>query len=154
MMYSIAIGCDPNAMELKFAIIDFLKSKGYGVTDFGSEDPIYANTAIQVATHVATHQYDRGILICGTGIGMSIAANKVKGAYAALLSDSYSAERAIKSNNTNIACLGALTLGKNLALNLIEIWLKAEFDENSPSAEKVNRIIDYENKTSLSTQGY
>ena len=148
-MHSIAIGCDPNAMELKFTVLDFLKSKGYAVTDFGSEDPIYANTAIQVATSVAANLYDRGILICGTGIGMSIAANKVKGAYAALLSDSYSAERAIKSNNTNIACLGALTLGKNLALNLIEIWLNAEFDENSPSAEKVNRIIEYENTPSL-----
>ncbi len=146
-MYRVAIGCDPNAMELKFFVIDSLKSKGYEVTDFGSEDPIYANTAIALATSVATNLYERGILICGTGIGMSIAANKVKGAYAALLSDSYSAERAIKSNNTNIACLGALTLGKNLALNLIEIWLKAEFDENSPSAEKVNRITAYENTT-------
>jgi len=147
-MLSIAIGCDPNAMELKYTIIDFLNSKGYLVTDFGDEDPIYANTAFCLATSVAANQYDRGILICGTGIGMSIAANKVKGAYAALLSDSYSADRAVKSNHANIACLGALTLGKNLALNLIEIWLNAEFDENSPSAEKINKIIDYENKMS------
>ena len=83
----IAIGCDPNAQEAKLQLITFMESKGYGeITDFGSEDPIYANTAIAVAEAVAAKKYDRGILLCGTGIGVSLAANKVKGAYAALLS--------------------------------------------------------------------
>ena len=83
----IAIGCDPNAEEAKKEIIAYIKKKGYGeVTDFGSEDPIYANVAIDVAEHVASGEYDRGVLICGTGLGVSIAANKVKGAYAALVS--------------------------------------------------------------------
>ena len=81
----IAIGCDPNAEEAKQEIIAYIEKKGYGeVTDFGSEDPIYANVAIDVAEHVASGEYDRGVLICGTGLGVSIAANKVKGAYAAL----------------------------------------------------------------------
>lgn len=90
----IAIGCDPNAEEAKQEIIAYIEKKGYGeVTDFGSEDPIYANVAVDVAEHVASGEYDRGVLICGTGLGVSIAANKVKGAYAALVSDVYSATR-------------------------------------------------------------
>ena len=106
----IAIGCDPNAQEAKEQLITFMESKGYGeITDFGNEDPIYANTAIAVAEAVAAKKYDRGILLCGTGIGVSLAANKVKGAYAALISDVYSAKRARLSNDANIACLGAFT---------------------------------------------
>ena len=85
-----------------------MEDKGYGeIKDFGSEDPIYANTAVAVAEAVASGEYDRGILICGTGLGVSIAANKVKGAYAALLSDVYSAKRARLSNDANIACMGS-----------------------------------------------
>lgn len=103
----IAVGCDPNAMDLKNNIIQICREMQYEVIDFGSEDPIYANTGIAVAQYVASGNADRGILACGTGLGMSIAANKVKGAYAALLSDVYSAKRAVKSNNSNIACLGA-----------------------------------------------
>ena len=89
----IVIGCDPNAQEAKEKIIKYIEKNGYGeVTDFGSEDPIYANVAIKVAEAVAAKEFDRGILICGTGIGVSLAANKVKGAYAALAADVYSAE--------------------------------------------------------------
>ena len=90
----IAIGCDPNAQAAKEEVIAYIAKKGYGeVTDFGSEDPIYANVAIAVGEAVAAKKYDRGILICGTGIGVSIAANKVPGAYAALVSDVYSSRR-------------------------------------------------------------
>ena len=88
----IAIGCDPNAENEKQALMKFIENKGLGkVTDFGSTDPIYANVAIKVGEAVASKEYDRGILLCGTGLGVSIAANKVKGAYAALLTDAYSA---------------------------------------------------------------
>ena len=84
----IAIGSDPNAESAKIELINHIEKGGYGeVVDFGSPDPIYANTAIQVAESVAKGEYDKGILICGTGIGVSIAANKVQGAYAALVSD-------------------------------------------------------------------
>ena len=82
----IAIGCDPNAQAAKEVLIKYIEAKGYGeVKDFGSEDPIYGHTAFAVAEAVAAKEYDRGILLCGTGIGVSIAANKVKGAYACLL---------------------------------------------------------------------
>ena len=86
-MHTVAIGCDPNAAQAKQDLIKFLTGKGYQVTDLGSDDPIYANIAVKVASAVAKGEYDRGILICGTGLGVSIAANKVKGAYAALLSE-------------------------------------------------------------------
>lgn len=92
----IAIGCDPNAEEAKQEIIAYIEKKGYGeVTDFGSEDPIYANVAIDVAEHVASGEYDRGVLICGTGLGVSIAANKVK-------SDSVLIQTIIENVNDNV----------------------------------------------------
>lgn len=139
-MYHIAIGCDPNAIMMKENLIQVCKELGHHIIDMGSEDPIYANTAFRVAESVVDGRANRGILICGTGIGMSIAANKVKGAYAALVTDAYSAERARKSNDTNIICFGALTLGPKVAEGLLRIWLTSEFIQGSPSEIKVKRI--------------
>jgi ribose 5-phosphate isomerase B len=143
-MHTIAIGCDPNAAGAKKELISFLEKKGYPVTDFGSDDPIYANVAAEVATAVAAGKYDRGILICGTGIGVSLAANKIKGAYAALLTDVYSAERARKSNDCNIACFGAFTLGIMHMKRLAEEFLVSEFEQGCASQPKVDRIREYE----------
>lgn len=143
----IAIGCDPNAQDAKVELIKFIESKGYGeVTDFGSKDPIYANTAIKVAEAVAAKEFDRGILICGTGIGVSIAANKVKGAYAALLSDVYSAQRARLSNDANIACMGAFTTGNKERELLAEAFLTNEFVEGCSSQPKVDAFVKYDNE--------
>ena len=146
-MHTIAIGCDPNAAEAKKELIAFLEKKGCAVTDFGSEDPIYANVAVDVATAVADGKYSRGILICGTGIGVSLAANKVKGAYAALLADVYSAERARKSNDCNIACFGAFTLGIMHMKRLAEEFLTAEFEPGCASQPKVDKIREFENRS-------
>lgn len=143
----IAIGCDPNAQEAKVELIKFIEAKGYGeVTDFGSEDPIYANTAIKVAEAVASKEYDRGILVCGTGIGVSIAANKVKGAYAALLSDVYSAQRARLSNDANIACMGAFTSGSKERELMTEAFLTNEFVPGCSSQPKVDAFVAYDNE--------
>ncbi len=142
LKHTIAIGCDPNAAVEKEALSSFLEKKGYNVTDFGSDDPIYANVAIAIATAVAKRQYDRGILLCGTGIGMSLAANKVKGAYAALIADDYSAERARKSNDANIACFGAFTIGAKLMERLALTFLTSEFEQGCASQPKVRRRID------------
>ncbi len=142
-MRNIAIGGDPNAAGLKMIIIDHLRHQGHTCVDFGSEDVIYANVAIAVAEAVATGKYDRGILICGTGIGMSIAANKVPGAYAATCHDPYSTERSIKSNNANIMTLGAFVIGHELAKTLVTTWLAAEYVPGTSSEPKVQRIIDY-----------
>ncbi len=143
-MYKVAVGCDPNAKKEKKIVVDMLEEMGYTIEDFGSDDEIYANTAFQVSEAVTTGKCERGILICGTGIGMSIAANKVKGARAALITDCYSAERARKSNDAQIACFGAFTLGIQVMKKLVAIFLSSEFDENSPSMPKVARITEYE----------
>ncbi len=141
----IAIGCDPNAQAAKEMLIKFIEDGGYGtVEDFGSEDPIYANVAINVAEAVAAKKFDRGILICGTGIGVSIAANKVKGAYAALLSDVYSAKRARLSNDANIACMGAFTTGDKTREEMVDAFLSNEFVPGCSSQEKVDAFCNYD----------
>jgi len=142
-MKKIAIGCDPNAAGLKEAIIKHLAELGYECEDYGSDNPIYANVAIAVAEAVAAGRHDRGILMCGTGIGVSIAANKVPGAYAALCSDAYSTERSIKSNNVNIMTLGEQVTGVELAKSLVTIWMKSEYVPGGRSEPKIQRICDY-----------
>ena len=141
----IAIGCDQNASELKEQLKAFIMELGHVCVDFGGDEPIYANTAIRLAQAVAAEECDRGVLICGTGIGMCIAANKVKGAYAALVNNVYQAQRAQLSNRANIMTLGAQVTGVELAKCLVQSYLKEQFEPQSRSAPKVQRICDYEN---------
>ena len=143
-MNRVAIGSDPNASELKEVIKKFLSELDCEFFDFGSDDPIYANVAIEVAEAVARKDYDCGILLCGTGIGMSIAANKVKGAYAALCSDIYSTERSKKSNNANIMTIGAQVVGPQLAQKLVAIWMESKYQPGGRSEPKIQQIIQYE----------
>lgn len=142
----LAVGCDPNATEFKQEIIRSVEALGHEVTDFGSDDPIYANTAEKVGKAVASGEYDRGILMCGTGIGVCIAANKVKGVYAALLTDVYQAQRAELSNNANVVCLGAQVTGVEVAKCLVREYLGLFFDSNSRSAPKVAKIVEMDTK--------
>ena len=144
-MKKVAIGCDPNAVEMKEIVKEELQELGYECEDFGSDDPIYANVAFTVAEAVAKGAHDRGILICGTGIGMCIAANKVPGAYAALCADSYSTERSRKSNNANIMTMGAQTIGRELARTLVRVWMESEYTPGGRSEPKIERIYDYAN---------
>lgn len=143
---SVAIGCDPNATGLKEIIIKQLKEMGYAVKDFGSDDPIYARVAITVGEAVAAKSFDRGILLCGTGIGMSIAANKVPGILAALCADTYSAERAIKSNNSNVLAIGAFTTGPEIAKQIVKTWMEATWQSGTASEPKVACYVDYGKK--------
>ena len=124
-----------------------LSELGYEYEDYGSDDLIYANVAIKVAEAVAAGKSERGILICGTGIGVCIAANKVPGAYAALCSDAYSTERAIKSNNANIMTFGSQVTGVELAKKLVEIWMSAEYTPGGKSEPKIQRIYEYAEKS-------
>lgn len=142
-MKKVAIGADPNAAGLKETIKKHLTDLGFESEDYGSDDPIYANVAFKVAEAVASGKHDRGILLCGTGIGMSIAANKVPGAYAALCSDPYSTERSRKSNNVNIMTLGAQVAGPELAKSLVTIWMNAEYTPGGRSEPKIKRITEY-----------
>ena len=143
-MKKVAIGCDPNAVQLKEVLKKHLEDLGHEYQDYGSADTVYANVAIQVAEAVAGGKHDRGILICGTGIGVCISANKVPGAYAALCSDAYSAERARKSNNANIMTLGSQVTGPELAKVLVTIWMSSEYTPGGRSEPKIQRICQYE----------
>ena len=116
------------------------------MTDFGSDDPIYANVAFKCAKAVAAGEFDRGVLLCGTGIGVSIAANKVKGAYAACIHDVYQAQRAELSNHANIVTMGSQVIGIELAKCLLKEYLSCTYDPNCRSKDKVQRIIDFENE--------
>lgn len=143
---TVAIGCDPNASDLKVIIIDQLEKMGYSVKDFGSEDPIYAKVAIDVGEAVAKNEFNRGILLCGTGIGMCIAANKVPGVYAALCADTYSAERSIKSNNANVLAIGAFTTGTEVAKQIVKIWMESTWQTGTTSEPKVAYFVEYAKK--------
>ncbi len=141
---NIVFGCDPNATDFKQKLMEYVKELGHEVTDYGSEDPIYANVAIKCAQAVAAGEFDRGILLCGTGIGVSIAANKVKGAYAACVHDVYQAQRAELSNHANLITMGAQVIGIELAKCIVKEYLSCTYDPNSRSKDKVQRIIDFE----------
>lgn len=140
----IVFGSDPNADDFKKQLIAYTESLGHEVTDFGSDDPIYANVAFRCAKATADGEFDRAILLCGTGIGMSIAANKVPGAYAACIHDVFQAQRAELSNHANVITMGAQVIGVELAKMMIKEYLSCSFDPESRSMPKVQRIIDFE----------
>ena len=145
---TIALGADEAGFELKNIIKDYLEKQGVIVTDFGvnSAAPVlYPDIAVAVALAVAEHRHDRAILFCGTGLGMAIAANKVPGIRAATCHDTYSAERARKSNDAQILTMGARVIGSELAKSVVEAWLHSEF-QGGGSTEKVDKIKEYEQK--------
>jgi ribose 5-phosphate isomerase B len=138
----IAIGSDEAGFHLKEELKRYIETEGYEVIDYGchSTDPVdYPDVAVEVASAVAAGRHERAVLICGTGIGMAIAANKVPGVYAANAHDPYSAARARMSNNAQVLTLGARVVGTELAKTLVDVWLKAEF-AGGGSLRKVQKI--------------
>lgn len=139
----IAIGCDEAAYQLKVALVEHLNQRDDIVLkDFGAnagEVILYPDVAKAVAEAVAAGEFERGILVCGTGIGMAITANKVPGIRAAVCHDPFSAERSRKSNNAQIMCMGERVIGVELAKYLLDVWLKCNFSGGG-STPKVNRI--------------
>ena len=126
----LAIGCDHGGLELKNHIISHLKEKGIEIKDFGTYDENsvdYPDIAEKVCKSITSGECERGILVCGTGIGMSIAANKVKGIRAAVCTDVYSAKMTKQHNNTNVLCLGGRVTGRELAFLICDTWLSEEF---------------------------
>lgn len=126
----IAVGSDHGGLEYKEKILEFLKNKCYETIDEGTyskESCDYPEFARKVANLVAEKKADKGILICGSGIGMSIAANKVKGIRAALCSETTSARLSREHNNSNILCLGQRLIGETMAFEIVETWLNTEF---------------------------
>ena len=142
----IAIGCDEAAYSLKTAIMRHLDEKGISYQDFGAgkgETVLYPDVAVKVAEAVVSGEFERGILMCGTGIGMSITANKVPGIRAAVCHDPFSAERARKSNDAQIMCMGERVIGVELAKSLVDTWLGCDF-AGGGSVPKVERIKEIE----------
>jgi ribose 5-phosphate isomerase B len=141
----IAIGCDEAAVSLTNVLRQHLKAKNIELEDFGvfSDDKVdYPDIAVKVAERVASGECERGILVCGTGIGMCITANKVPGVRAALCHDTYSAERARKSNDAQVITMGARVIGPELAKSIIDAWLVSEFAGGGSTikVEKMNRV--------------
>ncbi len=145
----LIIGCDNAAVEFKKAIAAFLGELGYDVEDAGiddaEDDTAYALVAERVAHKVLAGPEARGILICGTGIGMAIAANKVPGIRAACIHDAFSAERAALSNNVNIVTMGARVIAVHLAKKLLKEWLPLRYVDG-PSTPKIEAIHEVENR--------
>ena len=149
--YRIFIGSDDAGFSYKEALRKQLEAdpRVSEVIDVGvdsSGHTPYPKIAIEVAENIARGAGDRGLLVCGTGIGMAIAANKVNGVRAATGHDSYSVERSVLSNNAQILTMGERVIGKELAKRLVDEWLNYEFDSASASAEKVQVISDYEER--------
>ena len=127
----IALGCDHRGLSLKHLIMNLLTEMGHSCHDFGCYDDSsvdYPDVAREVAEAVAEGRFERGILICSTGIGMSIVANKVRGIRAALCSDVLSARRARQHNDANILCLGQEVVGQDMAQEVVKAYLAAEFE--------------------------
>jgi ribose 5-phosphate isomerase B len=138
----IAVGADDLGLPLKETVKAHLLDVGHDVIDYGVTDPTptdYPDIAVKVARDVAAGTVPRAVLFCGTGIGMAIAANKVRGVRAASVNDPYSAERASKSNDAQVLCLGALVVGPSLAMMLVDIWLASEF-QGGNSTRKLAKI--------------
>lgn len=144
----IAIGNDHAAVEMKNEISAFLKELGHEVINFGTDTgesvnyPVYGE---KVGRAVASGEADCGIAICGTGVGISLAANKVKGIRAVVCSEPYSAKLAKQHNNANVLCFGARVIGIELAKMIVTEWLNAEF-EGGRHADRVNMIMEIENR--------
>ncbi|MCQ5469834.1 ribose 5-phosphate isomerase B [Pantoea brenneri] len=146
-MKTIAIGADDAAIELKNLIKRHLEEKQYEVVDYSNDARndrlMYPDVAFALATAIQQGKYERGILLCGTGIGVAIVANKVPGVRAAQCHDTFSAERARKSNNAQVMTMGARVVGPELAKSIVNAWLASEFEAGGSSA-KVDKIEYYE----------
>jgi ribose 5-phosphate isomerase B len=144
----LVIGADNIGLGLKNTLRDYLRSKGYEVEDMGVHEDTpadYPDIGARVAEAVAEHRFERGILVCGTGAGMAIVANKVPGVRAVCVLDPYTAERARASNNAQIITFGSQIVGTEVAKRLMDIWLNSEF-QGGRSAPKVHKIDQLDEK--------
>ena len=143
----IAIGCDHGALELKNKLLRHLSNQGHEVTDFGTHTPDscdYPDFAAAAAHAVADGRCDRGIVLCTTGIGVSIAANKVRGIRCALLSDTTSARLTREHNDTNMMALGAGIISEELALEIVDIWMNTEFSGSPRHVRRIEKVMALE----------
>ena len=145
----VAIACDHGALELKNAIIAHLQNKGIDTKDFGTnslDSCDYPDFAAPAAKAVASGECDKGIVLCTTGIGVSITANKVKGIRCALLSDEMSARLTREHNNTNMMAMGAGVVGQKLALDIVDTWLGTRFSHEERHQRRIDKMMALENE--------
>lgn len=145
----IVIGSDHAGYHLKGAIIDVVKELGHEIVDVGTDSPDsvdYADFGLQAAEMVANKEADRGIVICGTGIGMSISANKVKGIRCALVHDLFTAKATREHNDTNVLAMGERVIGPGLAQEIAKTWLTTEF-EGGRHERRIMKVMNYEDGT-------
>ena len=143
----IALGCDHGALELKNLVAAHLQKQGHEVTDFGThtlDSCDYPEYAAAAARAVADGSHDRGIVLCTTGIGVSIAANKIDGIRCALLSDVWSAKMTRLHNDTNMMAMGAGVVGENLALEIVDTWLGTEFSGDERHQRRIDKLMALE----------
>lgn len=143
----IAIGCDHGGLEHKDAIVAHLKERGFEVKDSGiyeNHSVDYPDIAVKVCADIVSGECERGILVCGTGIGMSLAANKVKGIRAAAVSEHFSAKYTRLHNDSNVLCLGGRVIGVGTALELVDLFVDTEF-EGGRHEIRVNKVMAIEN---------
>lgn len=135
----IIIGGDPAGFELKNAVCSHLRKEGYQITDIDPDEPqLFQHVAAAVAGGIQSGEYDRGIAICGTGMGVSIICNKHKGVYAALCESVYQAKRSKQVNNTNVLCMGGFIIGFEMGCVMADAWLEAEHMEGlSPEMSSI-----------------
>jgi len=141
----IALACDHGALALKNKLFSYLQEKGYEVKDFGTytlDSCDYPDFAGAAARAVAAGECERGIVLCTTGIGVSIVANKVKGIRCALLSDLMSARLTREHNDTNMMALGAGVVGEMLALQIVDTWLETEFSHSQRHQNRINKVME------------
>ena len=145
----IVIGSDHAGFPLKSTIVEFVKSLGHEVDDVGSYDPDpvdFPDIAKLVTDKINAGQAQRGLMVCGTGVGASIAANKVKGIRAAVCHDVHSAHQSVEHDDVNVMCIGAQIVGPWLAKDLVEAYLKAEFSTNEDFRRRVNKLAEMDAK--------
>lgn len=145
----IAIGCDHGGINLKPVLIDYLKKEGYEFEDFGcfsKESTDYNEYALSVATAVSQGKCDKGILICGTGIGMSIVANKVKGIRCGHCHDVFSAKMTREHNDANVLAFGERVIGPGLMVEIVDAFLKTPFSNGERHVRRIEKIKELENK--------
>ena len=147
----IALACDHGGLPLKLRIKECIESLGYTAVDLGTNSTVsvdYPDYAEKLGMSIINGQAERGILICGSGVGACIAANKIKGIYAAICHDTYSARQGVQHDNMNVLCLGARVIGPELAKELVEVFLSAQFFSNEERhLRRVNKIYNLENNS-------
>ena len=143
----IALGCDHGALALKNTVKAHLEKKGYEVCDYGTytlDSCDYPDFAEKAAKAVASGECEKGIVLCTTGIGISIAANKVKGIRCALLADIWSAKMTREHNDTNMMAMGAAIVGEMLALQIVDTWLGTEFSAEAKHQRRIDKVMALE----------